>query len=290
MSGREWESGRVGAWERPAGAPSPAERDTSGTAGAFPTGDDIQSDVRANDASGARRTPDAGLASRELDDAAPEAVLRWAVSAFAPGKLALVSAFGPGSAVLIDLLARIGARLPVVFIDTLHHFPETLAHVARVSRRYDLDLRVYRAAETRAVFEAAHGARLWERDLAAYQQATKVEPFRRATAGLDGWLTGRRRDQSESRAELAVVEAGAQLRVNPLAAWTRTDVWRYILEHDLPYNPLHDRGYASIGDEPLTTPVVPGEQERAGRWRGADRLECGIHVFPTAEGSARWRP
>lgn len=224
-----------------------------------------------------RRSLDAVAASSALAGAGVEEILRWALGAFEPGKLALVSAFGPGSAVLVHHLARLDVRLPVIFIDTLHHFPETLEHVIRVGRRYDLDLRIFRPAESRADFEAVHGAELWRRDLAAYQQATKVEPFRRATAELDGWITGRRRDQSESRAQLPVVEGGPQLRVNPLAAWTRTDIWRFILEHNLPYNPLHDRGYASIGDEPLTTPVGAEEPERAGRWRGSGRLECGIH-------------
>ncbi|HEX6368096.1 MAG TPA: phosphoadenylyl-sulfate reductase [Longimicrobium sp.] len=219
-------------------------------------------------------------AARALEHAPADYVLRWTVQTFAADRFALVSAFGPGSAVLIHLLAELGASLPVVFVDTLHHFPETLAHVERVRARYGLDLRVYRPALDRAEIEARHGPRLWERDLELYQQLTKVEPFRRATAELDGWITGRRRDQSGTRGELAVVEGGERLRINPLAGWTRQEVWDFIRLHDLPYNPLHDQGYASIGDAPLTTPVRPGEHERAGRWRGAGRLECGIHLAP----------
>jgi phosphoadenosine phosphosulfate reductase len=213
------------------------------------------------------------------EGAPAEEVLRAAVRAFAPGRLALVSAMGPASLVTIHLLAGIAPRLPVIFIDTLHHFPETLSLVRRVRARYRMNLRVYRPAglRTRAQFEALHGPRLWERDLDRYQQLSKVEPFRRATAPLHGWITGRRREDAETRATLSVVEPGEKVRINPLAAWTREQVWRFILEHDVPYNPLHDRGYPSIGDEPLTTPVFPGEHERAGRWRGMGRLECGIH-------------
>lgn len=222
-------------------------------------------------------------AARALENAPAEDVLRWAVEAFAGRRLAMISAFGPGSAVLLHLLAEIGHALPVLFVDTLHHFPETLAHVENVRARYGLDLRVCRPALTLAEMEARHGPRLWERDLDLYQQITKVEPFRRATAELDGWITGRRRDQSATRGELAAVEGGERIRVNPLARWTRQDVWDFIRRHDLPYNALHDQGYASIGDAPLTTPVREGEDERAGRWRGAGRLECGIHMDPHGE-------
>ncbi|HEX8695716.1 MAG TPA: phosphoadenylyl-sulfate reductase [Longimicrobium sp.] len=216
--------------------------------------------------------------ARAYEGAAPGAVLRAAADAFAPGRLAVVSAFGPGSLVVIHLLAELGLELPVLFVDTLHHFPETLELAERVRERYGLDLRVYRPAASRAEFEARWGERLWERDLDLYQQVAKVEPFRRATAGLEGWITGRRRDQAATRAHLPVFEGGLQVRVNPLAAWTRRQVWEFILAHGIPYNPLHDRGYASIGDEPLTTPLQAGEDERAGRWRGAGRTECGIHL------------
>lgn len=238
----------------------------------------------------------------------PRVVLRWAVRSFARRRLALVSAFGPGSLVLIDLLAEMGAHVPVIFIDTLHHFPETLAHVERVRARYELDLRVFRAAESRAAFERDHGPRLWERDLERFHHLTKIEPFRHATEGLDAYLTGRRRDQTPVRAGLRVVEGGdrpegrapedgsapvqggAPLKINPLASWTREDIWRFIREREIRYNPLHDRGYASIGDEPLTTPVLPHEPERAGRWRGWSRLECGIHTLEITEDTDRREP
>lgn len=215
---------------------------------------------------------------RALECASAERVLRWALEAFAPGRLGVVSAFGPGSIVLIDLLHSIGASLPVIFIDTLHHFPETLDLVEQVRERYSLDLRVYRPAETLEAFEALHGPRLWERDVDRYQQVAKVEPFRRATEALDGWITGRRRDQSGTRSAIPVVERGERVRVNPLASWNRAEVWGYIVRNRLPYNVLHDQGYASVGDAPLTTATAAGEDERAGRWRGTAKTECGIHL------------
>lgn len=216
--------------------------------------------------------------NHELAGARPEEILALALDEFAPGRIALVSAFGPTSLVLIDMLHGMGRDVPVVFVDTLHHFPETLELVERARQRYDLDLRVYRPAESREEFEARYGPRLWERDLELYQKVAKVEPFRAATANLDAWITGRRREQSSTRAELPLFELGDRIRINPLAQWNRSEVWHYLLDRGVPYNPLHDQGYASIGDEPLTTPVGDGEHERAGRWRGRGITECGIHL------------
>lgn len=226
--------------------------------------------------------PTAGLDLDEVNQALAgspaQEILSWALDAVPRDRLALISAFGPGSAVLIHLLAEIEADLPVIFVDTLHHFRETLDHVEAVRRRYDLDLRIYRPAESLDEFVRTHGERLWEKDLQRYQQVAKVEPFRRATEQLDGWITGRRRDQAATRKALPVVEGGEKLRINPLVDWSRSDVWSYIVKNSLPYNPLHDRGYASIGDAPLTSPVGPDEDERAGRWRGSATIECGIHL------------
>lgn len=215
--------------------------------------------------------------NEQLDDASVEDILRVTINAFDPSKLALVSAFGPASLVVLYHTSRLAPRLPVIFIDTLHHFPETLEHVERIRGHFGLNLKVYRPAATRDKFESRYGPHLWERDLDLYQRVSKVEPFRRATAHLDGWITGRRREQSETRAHLPIFEVGDRVRVNPLARWTRGQVWNFILDHGIPYNPLHDQGYASIGDAPLTTPVYAGEPERAGRWRGLGRMECGIH-------------
>src|SRR5690606_5503060 len=159
-----------------------------------------------------------------------------AAESFAPGRLGVLSAFGPGSLVVIHKLYSAGIRLPVIFIDTLHHFAETLELVERVRARYDLDLRVFRHCDTREEFEARYGPELWKRDLDRYQELSKVEPYRRSIAELDGWFTGRRRDQAATRADLPVVEDGPKLRINPLLNWTRTDVWRFILDNGIPYN------------------------------------------------------
>lgn len=235
--------------------------------------------------------PRGGKGPETLEGADPFRVLRWALGEVTPGRLILSTAFGPGGLVLMHMLRRMEVRVPVVFIDTLHHFPETLGFARDVERRWALDLRVFRSAVSRRAFEAVHGERLWERDVDLYHRLTKVEPMERALLGVEGWITARRRDQSESRSRLSVVEPGRPLKVNPLADWSRGQVWSYLRAWDIPYHPLHDRGYPSIGDEPLTTPAGEDEAERAGRWRGTEKTECGIHLIGRSQDDdARCRP
>lgn len=212
-----------------------------------------------------------------FENAYPTEILRWAGAAFAEGRLAMSSTFGVGGMMLIHLLAEEGISVPVIFIDTLYHFPETLEHSERVRDRYGLELRTYRPAPSRKEFETRHGPRLWERDEELFHQLTKLDPMQEALREMDGWITGRRRDQSKTRETLPYVEFANWVKINPLASWSLEDVWSFTRLHKVPYHPLHDLGYASIGDAPLTTPIRPGEHERAGRWRGSVRLECGLH-------------
>jgi len=213
----------------------------------------------------------------DIGESDARGILEWTVKTVEPGRLVVSTAFGPSGMVNLHILAEIAPEVPVVFIDTLYHFKETIEHAELVERHYGLDVRYFRPAETREDFEREHGERLWERDLDRFHHLTKVEPMARALEGVSGWITGRRRDQSVTRAQMPIVEIGDRIKVNPVAAWGRGDVWRFILDNDVPYNPLHDMGYTSIGDEPLTTPVHLGEDERAGRWRGQARVECGLH-------------
>lgn len=207
----------------------------------------------------------------------PMDVMRWAIDTIPEGRLVMSSTFGVGGMVLIHLLGEEGIRVPVVFVDTLYHFPETIEHAERVADRYGLDLRIQKPAESRRTFEAEHGPKLWERDEELFHKLTKLDPMSEALSDVDGWITGRRRDQSSTRERMPYVEVGSWIKVNPIANWTYDAVWDFIKAHKVPYNPLHDLGYASIGDAPLTTPIRPGEHERAGRWRGSSRLECGLH-------------
>jgi len=197
--------------------------------------------------------------------------------------LVVASSFGLEDVVVLDIVYdEIGERPPVVFLDTLYHFDETLALVDRFEDEYALDLRVYKPdAGTREEFERRHGERLWERDVERYHELTKLRQIDDALEGRDAWVTGIRRQQAETRADADAVEwdDGHELvKVNPLVDWTRDEVRRYVEENDVPYNPLHDRGYPSVGDEPLTEPVDGTDDDRAGRWSGSDKTECGLHT------------
>ncbi len=233
------------------------------------------------------------LAATELETlneqffaAHPKSILMWCLENI-PDGLIQSTAFGLSGMVIMDMLYRDlnpAPTIPVLFLDTLHHFPETLELVRRAEERYQLDLKTYRPAhlESREAFAQTFGDALWNTDVHRFHTLTKVEPLQLALQELNvkGWITGRRRDQSASRQTLPIFErdANQHLKVNPLANWTNKDVWKYIMENKVPYNVLHDRGYGSIGDEPLTTPLQAGESERAGRWRGMNKTECGIHV------------
>jgi phosphoadenosine phosphosulfate reductase len=228
---------------------------------------------------------DIATLNQQFATAHPKSILMWCLENIKQG-LVQSTAFGAGGMVIMDLLYRDlnpSPPVPVIFLDTLHHFPETLVLAEQSRERYRLDLRIYQPQgfQQQAVFAAYYGEALWERDLTQYHQITKVEPLQRALQGLNvtAWITGRRRDQSATRTEMSIFawDPQGRLKVNPLAAWSYKDVWRYVVGNEVLYNPLYDQGYASIGDQPLTTVVQDGEHERAGRWRGAGRLECGMH-------------
>ncbi|MEO0540243.1 MAG: phosphoadenosine phosphosulfate reductase [Cyanobacteria bacterium P01_A01_bin.105] len=226
-------------------------------------------------------TLDLEALNQQFESATPQQILAWCLQNI-PHGLVQMTSFSM-LAVTHMIYAELKARVPVVFIDTLHLFPETLETVRRATATYDLDLHTFSAAgvNSRAAFAARHGDTLWETDVARFHHLTKVEPLQQALDELQvkTWITGRRRDQSANRHDLPIFERDAEgrLKVNPLANWTRKDIWGYTFTHSVIYNPLHDQGYTSIGDQPLTTKVQTGEDERAGRWRGSEKTECGIH-------------
>jgi phosphoadenosine phosphosulfate reductase len=214
----------------------------------------------------------------------PKDILRWCVENIPTG-FVQTSAFNVDDLVITDILYReLKQQTPVIFLDTLYHFPETLELVAKAKEIYNLNLKVYKTpdADSREAFTARYGDALWDKDILQFHQITKIEPLNRGLAELNtvAWITGRRRDQATTRADMPVFELDKEqrIKVNPLANWTRPESWAYAIEHEMIYNPLHDQGYPSIGDEPLTTQVKEGEDERAGRWRGSDKTECGIHL------------
>lgn len=222
--------------------------------------------------------------NEKFNTAHPREILAWCVEHI-PSQLVQTSAFNVDDLVITDILYRdLAHPVPVLFLDTLHHFPQTLELVAKAKELYNLDLKIYKTPDldTREAFEAKYGDALWDKDIAQFHQITKIEPLQRGLAELNtiAWITGRRRDQANTRADMPIFEldGNQRLKVNPIASWTRKESWAYAFEHKMIYNPLHDQGYPSIGDEPITTPVAEGEDERAGRWRGTGKTECGIHI------------
>jgi phosphoadenosine phosphosulfate reductase len=202
------------------------------------------------------------LMKRELDRAASPCV---------------TSSFQAECVVMVHLLRRHRPHIPVLFLETEHHFEETIRYRDEMAAAWDLNLVVVRAAEP------APG--LWRDSTQACCGRHKVTPLFAALRGHDTWFTGLRREQSSSRATLEEVEPftpgeGPALRkISPLARWTTADVWRYAREHDIPLLPLYERGYTSIGCEPCTSLPLDPSNERSGRW-GGQKLECGIHIQP----------
>jgi len=218
--------------------------------------------------------------AHRFESAQVEDLLRWAVERFGAG-LVMTSNFGAEGVVLIDHLARIAPQTPIVYLNTGFQFAETDQLKEQLRSRYDLHILEHGAALSVAEQNERYGAELYARDPDLCCRLRKVEPLREALHGYAAWLAALRRDQSPTRANLGVVEWNARhglLKLNPLAMWTRRDVWAYLTEHKLPYNPLYDDGYTSIGCAPCTRRVLPGTHERSGRWEGVQKLECGIHL------------
>jgi phosphoadenosine phosphosulfate reductase len=204
----------------------------------------------------------------------------WAIETFGE-RLILSSSFGIQAAVSLHLATEVAPNIPVVFIDTGYHFPETYRFVDQLTERLRLNLQVYRAPLTPAWFEARHG-KLWEQGvegIVQYNEIMKVEPMRRALAELGAWawLAGLRRQQSSTRESLDFVATqDGRLKVHPILDWTDRDVHRYLTAHDLPYHPLREEGYVSIGDTHSTRKLTDGLTEEETRFGGLKR-ECGLH-------------
>ena len=209
-----------------------------------------------------------------------EVALRWAFDRLGD-KVALVSAFGPEGMALIDMAASIQRRFRLITIDTGFLFPETHKLMTEVEERYGVTIEKVHPTLSPAEQERAHGAALWKRDPDQCCDLRKVEPLRRKLDELRGWITSIRRDQTAARAGARKLEWDAKfglVKINPLADWSAEEVWNYIRKNDVPYNELHDRGYPSVGCTHCTRAVLLGEDERAGRWPGFEKTECGLHI------------
>jgi len=223
-----------------------------------------------------------------LELQSPQTILKWSLETYGAG-LTMATAFGAEGCALLGMLAQIRDEtglLPDIFnLDTGYQFAETLELKRRIEERYGFSIRAISPdagindAETdsRAVFEQP----LYQSQPNLCCYFRKVVPLASAVEGFSAWITAIRRDQTPERANAPIVGFDSQfplVKINPLANWTKAQVWDYIRQNDVPYNPLHERGFPSIGCWPCTRAVKHGEDDRAGRWSGSDKRECGIHV------------
>ncbi|MFP4144374.1 MAG: phosphoadenylyl-sulfate reductase [Phycisphaeraceae bacterium] len=229
---------------------------------------------------------DLDAVNARLEGADAMCVFEWAAERFGD-RLVMTSSFGAQSAVMLHLATRAKPDIPVIFIDTGYLFPETYRFAMDLTERLGLNLQVYRPQMTTGWLEALHG-RLWEQGregLEKYHRIVKVEPMQRALEELDvaAWAAGLRGQQTRHRASLRRVEMqGGRYKIHPILTWSTRDVHAYLEKHDLPYHPLYEQGYASIGDVHSTLPVTAGEDERSGRF-GGHAQECGLHLPTTRE-------
>lgn len=222
--------------------------------------------------------------SSRFEHTEPLEIVEWALRDSGLDRIALASAFQAEGTALMHMAVGIRPDIPVLFLETGFHFGETLAFKERLTQQLDLNVVDLTGDHTVESQAAEFGPRLYERDPKLCCELNKVVPFNRALEDLDGWITAMRRDSAWTRATTPILswtelDSGHRLlKVNPVANWTRRDAWAYLKAHDLPHNPLYDLGYASIGCAPCTRIVFEGEDERAGRWSGLLKTECGIHV------------
>lgn len=217
--------------------------------------------------------------SERLESATPQAILRWAVERYGE-RFTMATAFGPEGMVLIHMLAEIAPRTPIFNLETGYQFAETLELCERVKRRYGIEVSLERPELSVAEYERLHGGPLYKTNPDQCCLDRKLKVLQRAVVGKWAWASAIRRDQSPDRARAPIVgwdKKFSLVKVSPLANWTKQQVWQLITDGDIPYNPLHDQGYTSIGCWPCTRPVLFGEDDRAGRWSGFAKTECGLH-------------
>ncbi|MBN1487099.1 MAG: phosphoadenylyl-sulfate reductase [Anaerolineae bacterium] len=217
--------------------------------------------------------------NEEFETWSTQEILRWAWETFKP-HIATSSSFQTQSVPLLHLISQVCPEMPVLFIDTGFHFSETLAFRDLLQQRYHLNVVNIHPSITKDQLFAKYGEGLYRHDPDLCCYINKVEPMQRALAGLNGWIAGVRRGQTANRSNLKVLETQSNgvLKIHPLLHWTRDDLWDYINEYQLPHHPLYSKGYHSVGCAPCTIPVMPGQDERAGRWAGTGKTECGLHL------------
>ncbi len=218
--------------------------------------------------------------SERLETATPQEILRYAIDRFAP-RFTMATAFGPEGMTLIHMLAEIAPETPLFNLDTGYQFDETLELREEVKRRYGIEVELKRPNTTVEQYEALNGGPVYKTDPNRCCFDRKLRVLHEAARGMHAWASAIRREQSSDRASAPIVgwDKKFQLvKISPLANWTKKEVWNLIWQEKIPYNPLHDKGYTSVGCWPCTRAVSLGEDERAGRWSGFEKKECGLHT------------
>jgi phosphoadenosine phosphosulfate reductase len=224
---------------------------------------------------------------RQLDGKTPQEILAWAVGRFHP-KLMMATAFGPEGCCILAMLADIEPGVRVINLETGYQFAETLQLRDRIRERYGIDVELIRPEQTVAEYEKEHGGPLYVHRPDQCCHDRKILPLRQAVKGYAAWISAIRGDQTTHRQAAGVVQWDPKfnlVKVNPLLRWTQKEVWAFIVKNDVPYNPLHDHGYPSIGCWPCTAAVEGNGDERSGRWAGTKKKECGLHVIEHDQGS-----
>lgn len=217
-------------------------------------------------------------AAEEFENQSPEAILKLAVDTF--GSLTLACSFGAEDVVLVDMLQKINPNVDIFYLDTNVHFDETYETKERLEKHYGTKFIQVLPKLTLDEQADKFGDELWKSDANQCCNIRKVDPLTDILRNYDAWITGIRRDQAPTRANAKKVEYDVKfglIKFNPLASWTSEDVWQYIRDNDVIYNPLHDRNYPSIGCTHCTRQVAEGEDPRAGRWASIEKTECGLH-------------
>ena len=223
-----------------------------------------------------------------FESSPPNEIIRWALEESGLDRMAVATAFQAEGTAIIHMAVNVRPEVPVLFLETGFHFAETLAFKERLTEQLGLNVIDLTGDETVESQAQRYGERLYERDPKLCCELNKVIPLNRAFEHLDGWITGMRRDSAWTRKNTPILsftelDSGKRLlKVNPIANWTRREAWAYLKRNGIPHNPLYDLGYSSIGCAPCTRLVFPGEDERAGRWSGLLKTECGIHVRESA--------
>jgi phosphoadenosine phosphosulfate reductase len=227
-------------------------------------------------------------ANERLEAASAEEVIAWAVEHYAP-YLTMATAFGPEGCVILSLLARIAPETYVFNLETGYQFQETLELRDRIAEKYGIEVDLLRPELSVEEYEALNGGPLYRTNANQCCFDRKIKTLQRASEVMHAWMSGIRRDQSADRAQSPVVgwdKKFGLVKISPLANWTKKDVWKRITDGNIPYNPLHDQGYPSIGCWPCTRAIGANEtDERAGRWSGMKKTECGLHSISEQDGS-----